>query len=165
MSFTIQIGDVTNFVADLQNLSTKTKEYIVNRMSEIVYDKTADGAAKHKRTGTLEQSVYNREIPGGRAIGHDGEYIKRRYKGDGEPRDYSYDVLFGWARNKPIYPKTRADGTKKKALRWVSGSSYVFAAYVETPASYPGDNYLYKAADEAVKQFRDIVDEAIRKNL
>lgn len=163
MSFTIEIGGVTNVIADLNNLTVGAKEFVINRMSEICEDATVAGAARHKRTGTLEKSVYNREVPGGRAIGHDGEFIKRSYRGEGEPRDYSYDVLFGWARNQPIYPRTRADGTKKKALRWVSGGGYVFAAFVKTPASYPGDNYLYKAADEAVSRFRELVDQAIRE--
>lgn len=154
MSFTIRVGDIENVIADLRGLTPKAKDRIIAAMSEIAYDATKAGAGRHKKTGNLENSVYNRAIPNGREVGHDGEFLRRSYRGDGVGKDYSLFVLFG-TRPHEIKPK------RKKALRWTQNGNFVFSKFVKHPG-YIGDNYLYQAADEAASKLPQLIDEAFR---
>jgi hypothetical protein len=87
--------------------------------------------------------VFNRAIPNGREVGHDGQRAP-----------HAEFVLFG-TRPHIIRPKD------KKALRWVSGNGFVFARVVNHPG-YLGDNYLETAATDAIKAMPGIVDQAIK---
>ena len=48
---------------------------------------------------------------------------------------------------------------KKKVLRWAGGGAFKFAKWVNHPG-YIGDNYMIRAADDSIRQFRAIVDAA-----
>lgn len=150
MSFTIRVGDVENVVADLRDLPKRSKDRVIARMSEIAYDAVRDGAGRHRKTGNLQNSVFNRPIKGGREVGHDGDFLRRTASNV----DYSLFVLFG-TRPHEIKPR------RKKALRWTSGGNFVFAKLVNHPG-YIGDNYLFRAADDAVGNLPRLIDEAFR---
>jgi hypothetical protein len=156
MSFTVTIGNVRNVIGELNALTTTQTTQVIARMSEICYEATRDGAGKHKKTGALEQSVYNRVVPGGRAIGHDGDYLIRR-----NGKDYAEYVLFGSRPHTIRNKKVSAPEVQKKALRFISGGNEIFARFVNHPG-YIGDNYLFRAGEDAVRQFRSIVDEVIK---
>lgn len=149
MSISITVGGTKTVIEDLKGLTEAGKNEVIAKMSEIAYDSAKQGAARHFKTGKLETSLFNRAIPGGREVGHDGEYLIRA-----SGSNYALFVLFG-SRPHKIVPKT------KKALRWPNGGGFQFAKSVDHPG-YVGDNYLYRAADEAVRQFSKIVDEAIK---
>lgn len=125
-------------------LTPKLQKRVLLDMSQIAYDAMQAGAARHSKRGNLFASLYNRAIPNGREVGHDPQRAP-----------HALWVVFG-ARPHKIEPK------KKTALRWVSGSSFVFAKFVNHPG-YRGDDYMTRAADEAVRRMPEIVDKAIKQ--
>jgi hypothetical protein len=133
-------GNITELQGTIQRLPATLERTVIERMSQIAYDRAQDGAGRHVVTGALLQSLYNRAIPGGREVGHDPARAP-----------HAIFVHFG---TKPHEIRPR----NKKALRWASGNGFVFAKVVKHPG-YRGDPYLFNAADEAVRSFRSIVDE------
>lgn len=116
-------------------------------MSNVAYDKMQQGAARHRgSTGALFRSLYNRAIPDGREVGHDPTGLTVPWRGG---TNRAVFVLYG-TRPHDIFPR------KRKALRWVQGSDFVFAQKVRHPG-YIGDNYMIPAADEALRQFNAII--------
>ncbi len=130
--------------SELLAMPDKLRREVVLKMSQIAYDSARAGADKHTNTGALVQSLYNRTIPNGREVGHDPERAP-----------HAIFVAFG-TRPHTIRPKN------KKALRWSAGGKFAFAKQVNHPG-YPGDNWMVRAADDAVKAFASIVDQAIKK--
>ena len=131
--------------SDLLALPDRLRREVVLKMSQIAYDTAHAGADKHTNTGALVQSLYNRSIPQGREVGHDPQRAP-----------HAIFVAFG-TRPHTIRPKN------KKALRWAVGGKFAFAKEVRHPG-YAGDNWMVRAADDAVKAFADIVDAAIKGN-
>jgi len=144
MSISVQVGDIGGLINSLTQIPAGLEGYVIRNMSQVAYDQAEAGADAHTRTGALRQSLYNRAIPNGRAVGHDTNRAP-----------YAAFVLLG-TRPHVIKPKN------KKALRWVSGNGFVFAKSVKHPG-YRGDNYLLRAATEAVRQFDRIVNDGIRQ--
>lgn len=131
--------------SDLLALPDKLRREVVLKMSQIAYDTAHAGADKHTDTGALVQSLYNRAIPNGREVGHDTERAP-------------HAIFVHWGtRPHTIRPKN------KKALRWAAGGKFAFAQQVNHPG-YAGDAWMVRAADEAVKAFASIVDQAIKGN-
>lgn len=130
--------------SDLLALPDKLRREVVLKMSQIAYDSAHAGADKHTDTGALVQSLYNRALPGGgREVGHD-------------PERAPHAIFVHWGtRPHTIRPKN------KKALRWAAGGKFAFAKQVNHPG-YAGDAWMVRAADEAVKAFASIVDNAIK---
>ena len=136
------IAEAKSFVTDLPaNVAKQT----ILQMSQIAFTSMQDGAGRHRKTGNLFASLYNRQIPDGRQVGHDEQRAP-----------YAPFVVFGTKPHK-IYPKD------KKALRWVTGNGFVFAKFVNHPG-YRGDNYLETAAADAVREMPKIVDTIIKGN-
>jgi hypothetical protein len=144
MSITIRIPDNATTIEEIRRLPANLERTAILRMSQIAYDQMQDGARSHSKKGDLFASIYNRAIPKGREVGHDPQRAP-----------HALFVVFG---TKPhvIRPKT------KKALRWVSGNGFAFAGKVNHPG-YRGDNYLQRAADEAVRQMPAIINAAIKE--
>lgn len=129
--------------SELLALPDKLRREVVLKMSQIAYDTAHAGADKHTNTGALVQSLYNRAIPSGREVGHDTERAP-------------HAIFVHWGtRPHTIRPKN------KKALRWSAGGKFAFAKQVNHPG-YAGDAWMVRAADEAVKAFASIVDNAIK---
>lgn len=161
MSITVVVGGVTNVLEYTNNLTNTLRNKAVARMSEVAYDSMYAAAGKHFKTGKLQQSVFNRPfagIEGARVVGHDGEYLKRATGTNYAPYVVHGFRAFGTSTNPAIKPKN------KKALRWVgAGGDFVFAKFVRYHPGYVGDNYVEKAANEAVSKLRDIIDELIKE--
>lgn len=129
----------------LAEIAPAIERTVLLRMSQVAYDAMRAGSAAHNKTGALFQSVYNRSTgPERREVGHDPQRAP-----------YAPFVIFG-TRPHRIYPKS------KKALRWAGGGSFKFAKFVNHPG-YRGDNYMQRAADESIRQFRAIVDAATKE--
>lgn len=144
MAISVQVGDIQKLINSLSAIPVGLEGYVIRNLSQVAYDSAEAGADKHTKTGTLRQSLYNRAIPDGRAIGHDRNRAP-----------YAAFVLLGTRPHK-IAPK------RKKALRWPAGNRFAFAKSVNHPG-YRGDNYLLRAADDAVRQFDRIVNDAVRQ--
>lgn len=129
----------------VRDLPPNVAKDVVLRMSQIAYDAVQLGADRHTKTGALFQSVYNRQIPNGREVGHDPTRAP-----------YAQFVIFG-TRPHVIRPKN------KKALRWPAGAGFRFAKFVNHPG-YRGDDYMTTAADYAVRQFANLVDQSLKDN-
>jgi hypothetical protein len=147
MATSIKITGVEQTIVEIRGLADQTARRVVAEMSQIAYDKMQEGAGRHTKPppgGALFQSLYNRPInPLSRQVGHDEKRAP-----------HAKYVLHGTPPH-DIRPKN------KKALRWVVGNRFVFAKFVKHPG-YIGDNYLDRAADDAVRQFGAIVDRAIK---
>ena len=144
MSIQVRIEGADILRGQLLQLPQKLEASVLRQMAQIAYDKAQQGAGRHFKTGALFRSLYNRSIPHGREVGHD-------------PRaaPHALFVNFG-TRPHRIAPK------KKKALRWAGGGAFKFAKWVNHPG-YIGDNYMIRAADDSIRQFRAIVDAATKE--
>lgn len=146
MGIKVTIDGVEKLVRDVGRLTPALEKAVILRMSQVAYDSMQQGAGRHSKTGALFQSVYNRSTgtDTGRTVGHDTQRAP-----------YARWVLKG-SRPHKIYPKA------KKALSWAAGGSLKFAKWVNHPG-YVGDDYMTRAADEAIRQFRTIVDNATKE--
>lgn len=97
------------------------------KTSQELYDYVEREADKHTKTGALFQSVFQKREGETFLIGND---LQRA--------PHAVFVHFG-TRPHDISPKN------KKALRWSSGSSFVFSRLVKHPG-YKGDPWLKRAA-------------------
>lgn len=145
MTITLRITGLTQTVSVLQRLPPNLERQTILRMSQVAFDAAQKGAQRHSKTGDLVQSLYNRAIPTGRAVGHDTQRAPH--------------ALFVNLGTKPhvIRPKS------KKALRWVKGNKYVFSKQVNHPG-YRGDAYLINAATLAVREFAAAVNAAFKES-
>jgi len=143
---TISIAEFQNFITEVPKALRKT---ILLRMSQVAFDKAKEGANRHFQTGALRQSLRNERA----ATALDPN--RRRVYHDANRAPHAVFVNFG---TKPhvIVPKN------KKALRWVSGNGFVFATKVNHPG-YKGDAYMVRAATEAIRSMRSIVNEAMKE--
>jgi hypothetical protein len=125
-------------------LGPTLEKHTILGLSQATYDGAQAGAGRHTKTGALFQSLYNRPIPTGRAVGHDPQRAP-----------HAVFVNFG-TKPHDIRPKT------KKSLRWPSGGKFVFARAVKHPGT-AADPYMFRSADEAIAKMGAIVDAALRK--
>jgi hypothetical protein len=142
----------------------------VRELAQRIHDLADAGADKHTKTGALRRSLYLRSIPGGWEIGHDRQMAP-------------HAVFVHWGtkphviKGKPVtpykvYPKPpnkvlggifrRWYVKKQKTLRWSVGGKFIFANEVHHPG-YKGDPWLIRAADQAVREFDRIVNNAFSK--
>jgi hypothetical protein len=143
----VVVTGIQQTVRELQQLTPKLERSVLLDMSQIAYDSAQRSAGQHENTGStgaLFQSLYNRQIPKGREVGHDPQRAP-----------HAVFVQFG-TRPHEIRPKT------KKALRWARGGEFFFAKVVHHPG-YIGDPYMVSAADDAIRQFAAIVDKRIKE--
>ncbi len=142
----LRISGVSEAVSTLRGLPPALERSTLLRMSQIAYDAAQRGAARHTRpggSGALFQSLYNRSIPKGREVGHDPNRAPH--------------ALFVNLGTRPHEIRPR----RKRALRWAGGGLFHFAKVVRHPG-YRGDAYMIAAATEAVREFRAIVEQAMR---
>jgi hypothetical protein len=141
----LNIAGLDEIRQTFSTLVPEVKKQVINGLAQVAFDTAQTQVDTHTQTGALARSL-SIKLKGDDAwiIGHDLQHAP-----------YAGFVHWGWKRTAPIYPKER------KTLRWVSGQGggthYVFARFVKTPASYAGDPWLVKAADEAIRQFDEIV--------
>lgn len=144
MTLFVKFQGLSEAKGTLQRLPAALEKTTLLRMSQVAYDEAQRGAGRHNKTGALFQSLFNRAIPGGREVGHDGQRAP-----------HAIFVQLG-TRPHVIRPKN------KKALRWASGGKFFFAGKVNHPG-YRGDAYLINAATLAVRQFSSILDAALKE--
>ena len=144
MTIKITTQGITEATGTLQRLPAALEKSTILRMSQIAYDEAQRGAARHNKTGALMQSLFNRPIPKGREVGHDGQRAP-----------HAVFVQLG-TRPHVIRPN------KNKALRWATGGKFFFAGKVDHPG-YRGDGYLINAATLAVREFSSILDAALKE--
>lgn len=144
MSLFVKFDGLSEATGTLRRLPAALEKTTILRMSQVAYDEAQRGAGRHNRTGALVQSLFNRAIPKGREIGHDGQRAP-----------HAIFVQLG-TRPHVILPN------KKKALRWATGGKFFFAGKVNHPG-YRGDAYLINAATLAVREFSSILDQALKE--
>ena len=156
MGVTIRIGDLVRTMDNLRELDKRT----VQKLAQFTFDESQKGAGRHNKTGALFQSLYNRPVTNGRAVGHDPQRA-----------NHAQYVLLGTKPHK-IFP------SKKKVLRWPKAgfvgpltprgsggkgrSGWIFAKVINHPG-YIGDPYLFKAGDAALRNFAVFVDAAFKE--
>lgn len=145
MTITVQITGLNEIKGELLQLPERLEREVIRKMSDVALRSVEAGAARHNKTGALFQSIYNRAIPNGREVGHDPARAP-----------HAMFVIFG-TRPHNIGPKN------KKALRWAGGGGFIFAKFVNHPG-YIGDDYMQRAADEAVRQFDTIVTNTLKES-
>lgn len=143
----LRIAGLTDAIGTLRGLPPALERSTILRMSQIAYDAAQRGAGRHSKpggTGALFQSLYNRSRPNnGREVGHDPQRAP-----------HAVFVNLG-TRPHEIRPRN------KKALRWAGSGVFHFAKVVKHPG-YRGDAYMIEAATLAVREFRAIVDAAMK---
>lgn len=144
MTVFVRFEGLSEAIGTLRKLPKELEHKTILRMSQVAYDEALAGADRHHKTGALRQSLYNREIPTGREVGHDTQRAP-----------HAVFVQLG-TRPHEISPKD------KKALRWASGGEFIFASLVQHPG-YIGDAYLISAATAAVREFRRIIDDIFKE--
>jgi hypothetical protein len=154
MTGRVEVNGTDVILRDLGRLSDGMAREVIRKMAAIAYATAEEGARKHTKPstadtqhGALLQSLYNRQGADGvsRAVGHD-------------PRraPHALFVNFGTRPHK-IKPKN------KSILRWVGPNGrYVYAKEVDHPG-YAGDAYIVRAADDALQQFSQIVDQVFKE--
>ena len=141
IEFTVQ--GLKEIAVDLAKFPGEIKKSVLLQMSQITYDEAQRGAGRHVQTGALFQSLYNRQVTEGRAVGHD------RARAPHAPF-----VVQGTIPH-TIGPKN------KTSLRWAGPNGFIFAKLVRHPG-YAGDPYMDTASDKALAQFNTILDAALK---
>ena len=143
---TISIAEFQNFLVEMPK---EVQKKVLLRMSQVAFDKAKEGANRHFVTGALRQSLRNERA----ATALDPN--RRRVYHDANRAPHAVFVNFG-TRPHVITPKN------KKALRWATPSGFAFAKSVQHPG-YKGDAYMVRAATEAIRSMRKIVDDAMKE--
>lgn len=146
MAIDIQVNGINELLSDLKDLPENMENKVILGMSQIAYNSAQRGASRHSKSGALLQSLFNKKITGGRAVGHDTGRAPQ-----------ALWVNFG-ARPHKIVP------SKKKALRWAGPGGFIFAKIVNHPG-YIGDPYIIKAKDDAVSQLQSIAATALKESI
>lgn len=144
MAITVKVLGVEAVKSELLQLPPALEKSVIRQMAQIAFDAAYRDANSHSKSGKLTQSLFNRAIPNGREVGHDPTVAP-----------HALFVHFGTRPHK-IRPKD------KKALRWAGPNGFIFAREVNHPG-YRGDPYLNRAADDAIRRFSSIVDNAIKE--
>lgn len=168
----IEIAGIDGVTKKLLEIPKRVERAVLGEMAQLIHEKAIEGADKHTKAGALLRSLYNRQIPGGREIGHDpkiaphAEYVllgTRPHVIEGKP--IAPRKVF------PTPPNTVLGGIfrqwyvkTQKTLRWTAkiGGRYVFANKIHHPG-YRGDHYLAEAASEAIRRMPEIVAAALAK--
>ena len=144
MPITITVNGATT--TGLREIPAEASRLAILRLSQIAYDSAQKGAGAHNKpqgTGALFDSLFLRQIPGGRIVGHD---LARA----------PHAVFVHWGtRPHKIRPKT------KKLLRWATNGQWRSAREVNHPG-YKGDPWMIRAADDAIRQFAAVIDTAFK---
>ncbi len=144
MAITLKLSGVSEATGTLRGLMPHLEKTTILRLSQVAYDSAQEGAGRHRVTGALIQSLFNRQITNGREVGHDTRRAPQ--------------ALWVNAGTRPhvIKPKD------KKALRWAFNGRFFFSKKVNHPG-YVGDAYIIKAATDAVQQFSRILDQSMKE--
>ena len=142
----ITVDGLKELFVDLGKLPDALQDGVMRRLSQVAYDDAQAGAGRHIQTGALFQSVFNRQVSGGRSVGHD------RARAPHAPF-----VIQGTVPH-TIRPKN------KKALRWAGPGGFIFSKAVNHPG-YKGDPYMDTAADKALAQFQTILDQSLKESI
>jgi len=173
MPISIRVAGTELVTNELIGLTPKLERTVLARMSQIAFDEAQRGAGTHSKKGDLFASLYNRKTAtGGREVGHDPQraphalwvnFGTRPHKIKGKPLPTPYRV-YPKDPNGVLAFKVRGIFRRwylkrQKTLRWVVGNRFVFANSIQHPG-YRGDAYIIRAADDAIRQFNAIVNEA-----
>jgi hypothetical protein len=165
VSITIKVNGVEALKSDLIGLTPKLEKAVLLQLSQVAYESARQGAGRHVKTGALLQSLFNRAIPRGREVGHDLDRTRVRDSSGRDRGSYATFVLFG-TRPHTIEPSriwSPKNPKRRAALRWAGPGGWIYARSVNHPG-YRGDHYLNRAADEAIRQFDAIVNQAFKES-
>lgn len=145
----VEFRGLKELLSTLRDFPPEIEQRVILTMADVAFKSAAKGADRHTKTRALRQSLYDREIAGGRAVGHDPQRAPQ-----------ALWVNFGTKRHW-IGPKD------KKALRWpVAGGAGGFAfSKGHFHPGYRGDNYMGKAAEDAVAPLRTLVQKAFEDSI
>jgi len=139
----VTFNGLTQLLGDMKALPTTLEKKVILNMSQIAQNSAERGAGAH---GSLRNTIENRQITGGRVVGHDASAgLKPVF------------VNFGTRRHW-IGPRD------KKALRWAGPAGFIFSKGHWHPG-YVGDAYMDRAQTDAVAQFQTILDTALKEAL
>lgn len=139
----VTVDGLKELSVDLSKFPGEIKKSVLLQLSQITYDEAQRGAGRHARERALFQSLYNRQVPEGRKVGHDRERAP-----------HAPFVIQGTIPHE-IGPNV------KKSLRWAGPNGFIFAKLVHHPG-YIGDPYMDTASDKALAQFNTILDAALK---
>ena len=134
-----------------EKIGYDTARELVARLAHEVHEGSVRGAAKHSRTGTMENNIAMR-VQGlkGRV------WIENTGMMTDAGVNYGVFVHFG-TQPHDIRPKRR------KALRWVGhGDVFRFAKSVRHPG-YRGDPFMYDALDAAARTIKKLGEESFNE--
>lgn len=144
MTIKLTLQGLSEAVGTIKQIPPELERRVILDLSQVAYESAYAGAASHSKTGVLLQSLFNRAVPNGRAVGHDIDRAPQ-----------ALWVNLG-TRPHDIRPRN------KKSLRWASGGQFIFAKLVKHPG-YAGDAYVIRSATDALRQFSAIVDAAMKE--
>lgn len=141
---TIRISGIDGVEQTLARIP-EASERAVMALAERIHELAREGADKHTKTGALIDSLGHgpKRIPGGWEIGHDRQRAP-------------HAVFVHWG-TKPHVIKPK----KRKSLRWAGDGGFIFSRFVRHPG-YKRDPWLAHAADQAVREFDQIVAQSMR---
>ena len=120
-------------------------EQAVLMLAERVHELAVAGAETHRKTGALVDS-----------FGHGPKKIQGGWEISSNRQRAPHGIFVHWGtRPHVIKPKT------KKSLRWAAGGAFIFAKFVNHPG-YKGDPFLINAANQAMREFPQMVDQTMR---
>ena len=73
MTLFVKFDGLSEAAGTLRRLPEHLEKTTILRMSQVAFDEAQRGADRHNKTGALRQSLFNRAIPTGREVGHDGQ--------------------------------------------------------------------------------------------
>jgi len=150
----IKIKGLEDVLDDLNSLE-KVGKKLIRRITQDIYEETLENVKPHTKTGRLENNIYHKVkgLKGEVGVENNGMLVDWR----GRYVNYAIFVHFGSKPHK-ILPKN------KKALRWTSGSVFQFAKSVNHPG-YKGDEFLYNAARDTIKNIDKIFKEVVNASI
>ena len=177
MAISIRVNGIDAANHSIVSLTPTMASTVLKQMSQIAFDQMQDGAKTHNKSGNLFASVYNRSTGQmRREVGHDPQRAPHaifvvfgtkphviRPKGATLETQRELFGKNGTQRSLTADGKLKPmPGGRKLVLRWAAGGKFIFSQWVNHPG-YQGDNYMQRAADEAVRQFDAIVNQAFKE--
>lgn len=145
----VSISGVGETTLALERYSESFPKRLIRRLTHEVHDKAVKNAAKHTKTGRMENNIAQRvkHLTGYVYVEDDGMLVDWK----GKPINYAVFVHFG-ARPHWIFAK------KRVALRWQKGDVFHFAKAVRHPG-YKGDPFMTNAAKDVFERLNEIAKE------
>jgi hypothetical protein len=153
MSISVIIKGIDGVVVELGKIGKPLARTVINSLADIAYEKMREGAGRHSPringTGFLFKSLFRTE------------YFQEARVTVGHDENIAPHAIFVVRRTRPHEIKQKIGGPMLHWIGGVGGNKHVFRHRVWHPG-YIGDPYDEVASQEAVRNFRRIVDEAMK---